>query len=687
MKNKNIYILTALLMLIITGCSAGHINPIQPQAEQDADLSMPVAQVDEGQTNRIMLNTGRFQFDFESLGVNIIPARQADFHFNVTEYLHFPSAEITYYEPLTGMLSVNVTLANTLLLDGYDARLIIYSNDSGVTLMNPDDWTSLWDIADGADINPFKAYAQTEPQRTFASMHEFTEQLQFYMPSGVDYIDYAIDVSYPENCDEPYAIENFSQGILYDTANAETIIEVDVLDWQDDVDEVKLYCPAITNEIFVQFEQVGNSKWRLNLTNANGAAQGDYIAAIIATSENSNGLELYDLVKITVTEDTQTEWTLLLYYTEDNLGDRIQGDINEMEVIGSPEGKMNVIVCWDKDASPDDVILKIERDPDGYNDTIISSVIDDGGEVIPPGGLPHAKIAYVEKFLRWGMREYPAKKYGFIPYGHGNGPFRSAPDPDDFLVACGGMQVWEIRDACRTVLDEVEGVDKFEFISIVSCLLGWIETAYTLKDVSKTCMASEWLMWASAWEYTELFGYIADNAETCTYQDIASEFVTNYLAYSPTPATYSAWECSMIDTVVVPALDSFSLELIGALDNYRTEITSCRTLTGKWGAYCNDDRVKDLGLFAELIHGVEELPQSLRDAAVGVSDAIAETMIESGHTGDGTKMCPYYETGWHIWFPVNYNHEDCANRRADYVTIGFSDTQWDDFLDAFDNAE
>lgn len=686
MKNKNAIILTALLMLIITGCSAGHINPVQPQVEQDADLAMPVAQIDEGQTNRLLLNAGRFQFDFQSLDADVLPMRNANFHFDVTGYLNFPLAEIAYYEPLTGMLSVNVTLTNNQMVDGYDVRLIIYTNDNGVKLMNPDAWTSLWDIPDGADINPFKAYATTEPLRTFASNQQFTQMLQFYMPSGIDYVDYAIDVSYPANCDEPYSIENFSQGILYDSAGAETTIEVDVLDWQDDVDEVKLYCPAITNEIFVNFEQVGNNKWNLNIANVNAIAQGNYIAAIIATSENSDDLELYNLVEITVTGDELTEWTILLYITEDNLGDRIQGSINEMEVVGSPEGKMNIILCWDKDASPDDVILKIERDLDGYNNTIISPVIDDGGEVIPPGGLPHANVEYVEKFLRWGMREYPAKKYGFIPYGHGNGPFKGSPNPDDFLVCCGGLQVWELRDACRTVLDEVESVEQFEFIAIVSCLLSWIETAYALKDVCKTCMASEWLMWASSWDYVELFGYIADNAETCTYQDIASEFVINYLAYSPAPATYCSWECDLIDPVMVPALNAFSLELIDALPNYRDEITTCRTQTGKWGAYCNDGRVKDLGLFAEKIYSVEELPQSLRDAAEGVFDAISETMILDGHIGDGTSMCPFYETGWQIWFPLYYNHEDCASRRADYATIGFDDTEWDNFLVEFDDT-
>jgi hypothetical protein len=676
----HIPVLTVILILVLTGCSSMSKSPIQP-VEDESDLAnLPLSDSDTQSINHFLSGQYQVSFDTDNLTSQICELKSLASHMRVDMFLPPPVIQVLGFDPVTGIVDVNVTISNPTPYDGHDLRLIIYTDNYGVRLRNADDWTDLWDIPGGAAINPFKAYAKDHPGRLFAGHTSHTERLQVYIPQ-TPVVTIAIDVSFPGNCDEPYKIDNFTQTTLYDYQTANSVLEVDVYDWQDNVNQVQLYCPTIAGVNFPDFTKVGINKWRLNLNNQMEANEGNYFAAIIASSENASN-NLYETISINVEKSNFPEWTWLIYITEDNLGDRIQGDINEMEVVGSAPGILNAIVCWDKYASTNDVILKIGKDPAGYNDTIISTVIDDHDEVIPPSGLPHANPATLEKFFRWGMREYPAKKYGFIPYGHGNGPFRGPINPDDFLVVCGGMQVWELRDLCQNVLNEHPEVEKLEFINIISCLCAWIETAYCLKDVSNVVIASEYLEYANDFEWSEMFAYMVSNIDTVTTNDLGAKFVANYLDNTVSSATLCAWDCSKLDSVVFPALNTFSQELTNALPGYRTTIQSCRTQNENWGAYCAESAVKDLGLFAEHL-SQKTLPQSLINAALDMSDAIDSAMIAHGHNYSGSGMCPDYETGWQIWFPANYYDDGNASRRQDYGNIGFDTLLWDDFLGAY----
>ena len=683
MKHNIIFIISLTIALaLLAGCSKGAINPTQP--DSNMILNLPLGETDEANTSRELISQFEVTFHTDSLKSETTMIRAGKSHMLVGKYIPAPKIAVNSYDPLTGIIDVNVTISNPTPYSARDLRLIVFTDDNGVRLRNPDNWTDLWDIPGGAKINPFKAFAKNESGRIFAGSSQHTERLQVYMPS-TPVISFAIDVSFPGNCEEPYQLSNFHQETLFDYANSHADIEIDVYDWQNNANHVQLYCPSITGTDFVDFTKIGVTKWRLNLQNTNEVPQGNYFAAVIASSENTSS-KLYEFLSIKVEKSNLPEWTILTYITEDNLGDRIQDDINEMEVVGSVANVLNMVVCWDKDSSSNDVILKIERDPNGYNDTIISPVIDDHDEVIPPGGLPHAKRGPIENFLRWGIREYPAKNYGYIIFGHGNGPFRGSDNPDDFLVVCGGLQIWEVRDLISTVMSEHPEIGKLEFVNLVSCLSAWIELAYCMKDVCKTVIASEWLEYANNFEYAELMNFIVSNHDTIGTFDLASEFVRNYLDNTSESATLCAWDCSKIDTDVIPALNTFSQELINALPNYRSTIAACKTQNGSWGAYCNDPVVKDLGLFAEHI-SQKSLPLPLVYAAVDLRNTIDSTMIAHGHNPQGSGMCPNNETGWQIWFPENYYDDATLSRRQDYHTIGFDTTLWDDFLGAYQIGE
>ena len=125
-------------------------------------------------------------------------------------------------------------------MSAFDVRLIIYTDEVGHILTNSDSWTGIWDIAEGLPINPFKAYAKTSTRRNFQAQASYMEGLQIHCPLSNYNIQFAIDACFPGNCEEPYEISNFSQGIIYNNAYSSTDIEVTVLDWQDDVSAVFL---------------------------------------------------------------------------------------------------------------------------------------------------------------------------------------------------------------------------------------------------------------------------------------------------------------------------------------------------------------------------------------------------------------------------------------------------------------
>ena len=177
-------------------------------------------------------------------------------------------------------------------------------------LMTGLDWTGLYDIPGGEEINPFKAYAKDVGYRKFAGETNHTENLLVYNPPPFRPVQFAVDASYPGNCEEPYSIENFTQGEIFESVGSHTQVTVDVYDWQDDVSEVYLHCPAITNEPESHFELVTSTEWELELVNNAGASHGVYPACMVVRSANSGSLALYDRIEIIVSSGAPSlfEW-------------------------------------------------------------------------------------------------------------------------------------------------------------------------------------------------------------------------------------------------------------------------------------------------------------------------------------------------------------------------------------------
>ena len=299
MRKRLALILAFMVAIIfIASCSQGGGNPIMPlDSASSQPITAPDKQSDYG--NRILLGTWSINIDTASISAEITPIRNSEFHMNVRSYIPAPTIHINAIYP-NNVIDADVTISNPYPIDVYDVRLIIFEDPLKYILINPDDWTSLYDIPGNLPINPFRAYAKTGTNRKFAGQTQHTENLLVYLAPGCTYVNFAVDASYPTNCSEPYEIIDFTQGNIYDQAGSSTDLQVNVYDWQNDANSVQLYCPQITGIPLVPFTLIDSEKWGMHLVNNTGASTGEYIAYIMAKSTGSNPLALYDKIIITV---------------------------------------------------------------------------------------------------------------------------------------------------------------------------------------------------------------------------------------------------------------------------------------------------------------------------------------------------------------------------------------------------
>ena len=114
------------------------------------------------------------------------------------------------------------------------------------------------------------------------------------------------------------------------------------------------------------------------------------------------------------------DWTVLVYMAADNgLSDNADGDINEMEAAGVPEG-VQVLVLVDRNAyadNPSAVVYRIEADDD--TTTISSPIVRQLGEINT------ADPQQLADFANWGYRQAWGSKRALIVWGHGNAWYRA----------------------------------------------------------------------------------------------------------------------------------------------------------------------------------------------------------------------------------------------------------------------
>jgi hypothetical protein len=367
-----LFLLILVLVPISSGCSRE--NPVAPDSVSDNSLPLVSEAGQSGAaSDRSLLGMWQMEFDVKSMTAKVEPIRSADFHLNVRPFIKTPDIFIRSWNPTTETLDLDVEIKNTSIYNGYDLRLIIFRDTIGHKLLNPNNYTHLWDIPEGTYSNGFIAYAKDNANRILHAGEWKTERLQILCPGGNFSIKFAIDASWPANCEEPYMMNNFTQGMLQAYQGATSDITVDVYDWQDNVDSVRIQCSAITGQTDTYMTKISGTKWGVELVNNNAVPEGDYFALIAATSSGSID-PLIHIVNVTVSPAVGNGFALTWGGTGEDYGNGIAvDDAGNIFVVGSFSSTV--------DFNPDPVEEDFHTSVSGFTNAFLSKFDSHGDHI------------------------------------------------------------------------------------------------------------------------------------------------------------------------------------------------------------------------------------------------------------------------------------------------------------------
>ncbi len=391
-----------------------------------------------------------------------------------------------------------------------------------------------------------------------------------------------------------------------------------------------------------------------------------------------------ELSKGKETEETpQKEWTVLAYINgkDSNLQRLAPSVIRELEAAGSDEN-LNILAQvsrqgfivdkWSKDWSGTRR-YEIQRNlnPPGmqeelmnwfippYTKNIISPVVKDLGDKVDA-----ADPATIKDFLKWGIKEYPAKHYAIIFYGQGGGFAGSMADADHKSV----LDNKELADVLKTASEEAG--HKIDVVAFDGNLMSQMEVADQIKDSANIMVASEGTVNMGS---LPLDGVVKDlkfglsDTGKVTPEELAKWFVFEQ-KYQPGPTaemmapTLSAIDLRQMDGVK-SAFKDFAAEVAKACnikpelkEALRENIENTQAFVPKGGAEPYTD-YRDVGHFTKLVMGDErfnnyyfpEIPKK----GEALLEAIGKSLIDEAHIGKAMENA----TGISAYMPLDFGYD------------------------------
>ncbi len=378
------------------------------------------------------------------------------------------------------------------------------------------------------------------------------------------------------------------------------------------------------------------------------------------------------------------EWTVLVYAAGDNdLEHYLMDNIDEMESVGSSE-YMDVVVQMDRGVEADAVAeghgewtgarrYRLQRDDGEVG--ITSPVLAELGQV------DMADPATLADFVTWGLSSFPAEHYLLVIHDHGLGWHGAIVD----YSASGStlMTPAQMQEALA-VVKERTGV-KIDVLGFDMCLMASTEVAYRLRGSADYMVASEAVEWADGWSYDGFLGRAAVGVGkrfTDAFKDGERPELTprimSYLIVSEAERhqdvieTLSAVELSGMPDVV-EAMDS----LARALDASGVSMSTFEEVGDNTLWWYANGVVVDTGDLAERILASDAYAgdEVVRDAARGVLDALAKTVVAEQHNEENRDA-----HGLQVF--LTFDDRVFGKYGDEYRATAFArDTHWDELVE------
>jgi len=359
---------------------------------------------------------------------------------------------------------------------------------------------------------------------------------------------------------------------------------------------------------------------------------------------------------------------------DNNLEEEAVKDFLEMAAQGS-DANINIIVQFD-------------RIP-GYNDAYgnwtncqrffvsqgmtpsIGNAMSDWGDGQGGREVNMADPQTLEDFITWGAENYPADRYALILWNHGGGwrssqanapPLVKTVCWDDTASIDDGMDTREIQTALSNSLANGHGID---LIGFDACLMGTVEVAYELKDLSRVMVASEEVEPARGWPYLNILSVLGLSPDASPIE--LGEMIVN--AYGIDSGSNSSNTLSAIDLTGLGEIADAVADLSLALQTGSTITEVSNVLKN----VCRFDErsLIDLYDFADRLLE-DNMDDAVQSAVSDVKLAMDNSVTAEFH-GDW-RSCAH---GMSIYFPEAGQFDEDYNE----AVIDFPGaTQWDEFL-------
>ena len=219
------------------------------------------------------------------------------------------------------------------------------------------------------------------------------------------------------------------------------------------------------------------------------------------------------------------DFTLLVYMIASNLEEGATIDIDEMLQSNLTNSNTNVLV-------------QIGGGETKYKNKIQRyEIFEDQEKITNINKTNMADSEALSDFIKWGISNYTAKKYGLILWDHGraiNGFGLDSNYKTDHNDNDGdALHLSEIKSLKDTLIPDLN-LTNLEFIGFDSCLMSTIEVANVLGSdtpLSKYLIASEEIEPAWGWDYRTIIDSISSN-QSISGELLGNDIIDSYVEHS-----------------------------------------------------------------------------------------------------------------------------------------------------------
>lgn len=413
---------------------------------------------------------------------------------------------------------------------------------------------------------------------------------------------------------------------------------------------------------------------------------------------------------------SEREWTLLIYMAGDNdLDANGVADLQEMKRVGSKLGIVDVIAQFDRKGSKH-LTKRYHIGKSGTSGSIARDEIDEIEET--DTGDPEV----LKDFLSWGIKEFPAKHYLVVLWGHGTGAFdeetsaRSGPsrgrsgsnfsrrklfhpiirdveglglslseasplsEADEVVVTSIGVDEEtgqfldnvELKEVFKAIRDSLGR--QIDIVGMDACLMSMAEVCYQLRDSVKVMVSSEAEAPTEGWPYHGLLTLLRQNPQIDP-QALAKEIVRLYMELyrdvDSRDVTQSA--CDLTQSAKLrAAVDELAQGLLNSMqDQAILQAVMLARARAQSYDFIESVDLKDFCCLLRQYTGNEDLQAACRR----VMDVVEKGnfVLETDKHGAAVR----FSHGLALYFPQ-------AKIASQYQRLDFSqDTAWKDFLAAY----